>query len=143
MCPTFAIRLADVNDAACIARLMIGMGFNHTPKEIERRWALISGEIDHVFLAEEGETPVGLLAIHVAPLLFYPEPIARISTLVVEPSKRKQGIGRALVNAAVSLAREAGCDTIELTTGIARKDAHAFYEAIGFQNSALRMSRRI
>ncbi|CAN0549352.1 unnamed protein product [Ectocarpus sp. 12 AP-2014] len=139
-----SIRHAEKSDVQAIARLMAGMGFEHSAEEIERRWTLVHNhEQDHVLLAEEGRTPFGLIAVHIAPLLFYPNSLARITTLVVEPTKRRLGIGRSLVSEVISLATESGCDTIELTTGLAREEAHAFYCSIGFQQSALRMSRRI
>ncbi|WP_299085535.1 GNAT family N-acetyltransferase [uncultured Ruegeria sp.] len=144
MSSSLSFRYAETTDAPAIARLMNHMGFDHSAQEIERRWNLIGcHEQDHLLLALEGLVPVGAVAVHIAPLLFYPQPLARITTLVVDSSKRRQGIGKALVNEAISLARKSDCDTIELTTGLARDEAHAFYRSIGFQNSALRMSRRL
>ncbi|WP_244537001.1 GNAT family N-acetyltransferase [Methylobacterium pseudosasicola] len=124
---------------------MRGLGFDHAPDEIERRLSLAeNSNTDPAFLAE-GATgkPLGLLAVHIAPLLFYPQPLARITTLVVAEDERRHGVGRQLVEFAYELAKSAGCDTLELTTGLDRASAHAFYEAIGFHRSALRMHRRI
>jgi len=144
MHPTTSIRRAEKSDVQSLARLMIGMGFDHSAEEIERRWTMVEDrEQDQILLAVEDGTPVGLVAVHIAPLLFYPRPLARITTLVVDQTKRRQGIGHTLVREVISLAKETGCDTIELTTGIAREEAHAFYRSIGFQESARRMSRRL
>ncbi|MGQ3488853.1 GNAT family N-acetyltransferase [Roseovarius pacificus] len=144
MHPTPSIRRAEQSDVQSIARLMIGMGFEHSAEEIKRRWTTVADrQQDQILLAVDEGTPVGLVAVHIAPLLFYPKPLARITTLVVDQKKRRQGIGHTLVREVISLAKEAGCDTIELTTGIVRKEAHAFYRSIGFQESALRMSCRI
>lgn len=123
---------------------MIGMGFSHTAEEISRRWGLVKDhEKDFAILAVECGAPVGIVALHIAPLLFYPNPLARITTLVVDQKSRRQGIGRALVDEALLLARECGCETLELTTSLERKEAHAFYRSIGFENSALKMSYKL
>jgi GNAT superfamily N-acetyltransferase len=124
---------------------MRGLGFDHSIEEIERRLDLApSRTTDPAFLAEESDhKPVGLLAVHIAPLLFYPAPLARITTIVVTETARRRGIGRALIQFAAELAKRAGCETLELTTGLNREGAHAFYGTLGFQRSGLRMSRQI
>lgn len=52
--------------------------------------------------------------------------------LVVTTNARGAGIGRALVAHVVTLAREAGCRRLTVTTHLRRAGAHAFYEQLGF-----------
>jgi GNAT superfamily N-acetyltransferase len=135
------IRRADNQDAQAVAGLMRFLGFDPSAGEIERRFELVSDHgLDSAYLAETIGKPIGLLAVHIAPLLFYPRPLARITTLVVAVDERRRGVGRRLVAFARQLADEAGCDKLELTTGLSRVEAHAFYEAVGFRHSALHMS---
>jgi GNAT superfamily N-acetyltransferase len=94
-------------------------------------------------IAEEAGRALGLIALHIAPMLFYPMPLARITTLVVGPDHRRRGIGRRLVEAAAAVASDAGCDTLELTTGLHREDAHAFYQSLSFCRAAFGMVRPI
>lgn len=135
------IRNAERSDAQSIANLMLGLGFDPAAAEIERRWNLID---DHskvsTLLAIDENRPVGVITTHITPLLFYPKPLARITTLVVDQTSRRQGIGRALIERAVDFAKKHDWETIELTTVLERTEAHAFYRSIGFQNSALQMS---
>lgn len=140
-----SIRPITPQDAPVISALMRGLGFDHSADEITRRLNLAPDRTtDPAFLAEGvSNEPVGLLAVHIAPLLFYPQPVARITTIVVAEAARRRGIGRTLVEFALNLAKQAGCDMLELTSGLSRADAHAFYEAVGFQRSALRMTRHI
>ena len=48
---------------------------------------------------------------------------------------RGKGIGEEIVRAAVEIARAAGCAMVQLTTEKSRKDAHRFYERLGFTAS--------
>ena len=72
---------------------------------------------------------------------------AELDGLFVEPNRWRQGIGRALVEAAVHLARRRGVTSVTLVSG---PSAQAFYERCGFTaegkeqtrfGSAVRMSR--
>ncbi|MBS7590111.1 GNAT family N-acetyltransferase [Ancylobacter defluvii] len=138
------IRAIEPHDAPAISVLMRGLGFKHSVEEIARRLALASDrKMDPAFLAEQRDAPVGLLALHIAPLLFYPQPLARITTIVVTETARRRGVGRSLVEFARAVAKRAGCDTLELTSGLGRTEAHTFYEAVGFHRSGVRMACQI
>jgi GNAT superfamily N-acetyltransferase len=52
-----------------------------------------------------------------------------VEDLAVDPTRRSQGIGRALLEAAKDWARERGATHLELDTGLAREDARRFYES--------------
>src|SRR5919108_403495 len=53
---------------------------------------------------------------------------AWVEDLAVDPARRSQGIGKALLDAAKAWARERGATHLELDSGEARTDAHRFYE---------------
>jgi len=57
---------------------------------------------------------------------------AQIDSVRVDTRHRGQGIGEALTRTAIDLAREAGCGLVQLTTDKSRRDAHRFYERLGF-----------
>jgi ribosomal protein S18 acetylase RimI-like enzyme len=52
----------------------------------------------------------------------------------VVPARRGQGIGRALLEAAIELARAHGAVGIDLNTGETDTAARGLYESIGFTN---------
>ena len=54
-----------------------------------------------------------------------------VEDFAVDPTRRSQGIGAALLNAAKDWARSAGATHLELDSGLARVDAHRFYEREG------------
>ncbi len=51
-----------------------------------------------------------------------------VEDLAVDPERRSRGIGKALLDAAKDWARGAGATHLELDSGLARSDAHRFYE---------------
>ncbi len=54
-----------------------------------------------------------------------------VEDFAVDPERRSQGVGAALLNAAKTWARNAGATHLELDSGLARGDAHRFYEREG------------
>jgi GNAT superfamily N-acetyltransferase len=60
---------------------------------------------------------------------------AEVESVHVHPDYRNHGIGTILMRAAVQRAQELGCYRVQLTSNIARPDAHRFYERLGFEPS--------
>lgn len=60
-----------------------------------------------------------------------------IPELVVHSGFRKRGIGKMLIRQCILLASKKQCYRIRLESGNQRKDSHAFYERVGFLQSAL------
>jgi GNAT superfamily N-acetyltransferase len=60
-----------------------------------------------------------------------------IESVHVHPDHRGAGIGAALMEAAIARARRLGCYRVQLTSNLARSDAHRFYERLGFVPSHL------
>jgi len=54
-----------------------------------------------------------------------------VEDLVVDPERRSRGTGKALLDAAKDWARDHGATHLELDSGMARTDAHRFYEREG------------
>jgi GNAT superfamily N-acetyltransferase len=54
-----------------------------------------------------------------------------VEDLAVDPQRRSQGIGVLLLEAAKAWGRDGGASHLELDSGLARKDAHRFYERLG------------
>jgi ribosomal protein S18 acetylase RimI-like enzyme len=60
-------------------------------------------------------------------------PAAIVEDVVVDRNRRRQGIGRQMMDHAVAQARAAGCYKLALSSNRKREQAHAFYESLGFE----------
>lgn len=58
--------------------------------------------------------------------------VAEIESVRVDAGHRRRGIGEQMVRWAIAEARRRGCSRIQLTSNKSRKDAHRFYERLGF-----------
>ena len=65
--------------------------------------------------------------------------VAQVESVRVEAALRNRGIGAAMLRWVIDEARRRGCSRLQLTTNQARKDAHRFYERLGFKASHLGM----
>ena len=132
------IRRAGPEDAAAIALLL--HDFNSEYSEPTPGVAALTGYCRR--LLEEGEM-TGLLAgggadglslIRFRTAVWTGEPEAHLQELYVVPALRGRGIGRALLEATMDAAREAGATGIDLNTGTTDTAARALYESCGFSN---------
>ena len=57
---------------------------------------------------------------------------AWIEDVVVDAAARGQGVGSALVRAAIERARNMGCRSVDLTSRPSRDDANRLYQTLGF-----------
>lgn len=87
-----------------------------------------------VHLAEIDGVAVGTFSLLVVPSLAHGGVSgAFVETVVVDAARRGSGVGRAMMERAASLAAEAGCRKLALTSGLPRAGAHRFYERLGFR----------
>jgi GNAT superfamily N-acetyltransferase len=66
---------------------------------------------------------------------------AEVESLHVGADRRGDGIGGVLLEAAVARAREWGAYRVQLTSNLARSEAHRFYETHGFTASHVGFKR--
>ena len=104
----------------------------------ERVWAhMLDQEGRTVLVAEQAERTVATLDMVIAAVLTDgTAPTAVIMNMVVDRRHRQTGIGRALMEATISLARNARCGTVELLSSKERVETHRFYRSLGFEAQA-------
>jgi N-acetylglutamate synthase-like GNAT family acetyltransferase len=86
-----------------------------------------------VLVAQAGDQVVGVCQLIVfRHLQSHGSLCAEIESVHVHPDQRGHGIGHILMTAAIERAREQGCYRVQLTSNLARTDAHRFYATLGF-----------
>jgi GNAT superfamily N-acetyltransferase len=123
---------------ALIADDAIGAHREDLSAEARPRYAQALEEVmaspaTELIVALEGDQVVGVVQLIVVPgLVLQGATRAEIEGLRVAHSKRRTGLGAALVDEAMRRARDKGARFIQLTSNRARMDAHSFYERMGF-----------
>lgn len=136
------IRPCTPADASLVRVLLGELGYEvSAAAAAERLRQLAVTGADPTFLACENNRPLGLIALHRCHMLQYEKPVMRITALVVDRRARRRGIGRLLIEHALSCADRAGSQLIELTSALDRIEAHAFYCSLGFEANSLRFRK--
>ncbi len=130
------IRQATTQDADAITRLLTELGYPGTEVFIKGRLArLLSHPDETLLIAALNGTVAGVISLHFIPQLALPGDFCRISYFCIAETSRNSGIGAALESRAEEIAREQGCDRIEVHCHSRRTDAHRFYARQGYIES--------
>jgi ribosomal protein S18 acetylase RimI-like enzyme len=81
-----------------------------------------------------GTGPDGLVVLRFRPSIWSEALECYIAELYVRPSRRGQGLGRALMVEALAVAKAKGADYVDLGTSEDDVAARALYESLGFRN---------
>ncbi|HMB56076.1 MAG TPA: GNAT family N-acetyltransferase [Arenimonas sp.] len=138
------IRTATPDDAPAIAHLLDVLGYACSDIEAGERIAALAEDLDQrLLVADLHGGVVGLICYDLMYYLPLGVRTCRITALSVSTDCQGRGIGRQLLREAETRAREAGAARIELTSAQHRVEAHAFYRACGYGESALRFLKRL
>ena len=130
------VRYMADRDLAQVQCLLAQLGYELEPAEVQRRYeAVIRAPLHTVLVAEQDSRLMAFLHLYVRPALEKPPEII-VQALVVDQAARGQGLGRRLMDAAEAQAREQGFTSVALSSHIARSEAHAFYERLGYRAEA-------
>lgn len=117
-----------------IADLNTLEGLSVTIPDLQRRLEALPHD-DRLLLAVDGETLLGYAHLHTSLDLLH-DASAEVLLVIVHPSHRRRGIGRTLVAAAETWARQSDRARLLLRTDVVRTSAHAFFAALGYQETA-------
>ncbi|MBI3329001.1 MAG: GNAT family N-acetyltransferase [Nitrospinae bacterium] len=100
------------------------------------RNALIPGLRHHptsmIFLAFQGEEPVGIAVCFLGFSTFAARPLINVHDLAVIPEYRRQGVGRRLLERVEAKGRELGCCKLTLEVREDNHSAQRLYREVGF-----------
>lgn len=131
---TIHVRQAHDSDAPTILTLLAELGFAVDEASIRHKIAVFStSPADRIYVATSDATLVGVIAIHITPLLHMTEASGRLTILVVDRRYRNQGIAQELIRHAEAFAWACGCTRVELVSRADRREAHALYTKINYR----------
>jgi GNAT superfamily N-acetyltransferase len=130
------VRIEPVTEAtpevyAALERLLPQLNPQLPVPSLERLRAIIADPAVTLLLARDGEQIVGTTTVIVYTTPFWIK--ARLDEVVVDESARGKGVGAALVQASLDLAREKGVEVVELQSGVHREEANRLYPRMGFK----------
>jgi GNAT superfamily N-acetyltransferase len=136
--PDRIARRAELADVEDIGRLLHDFNTEYDeatpgPQALAERMRQLIGAGDTTVLLV-GAGPDGLAVLRFRPSIWTAGLECYLAELYVVPELRGQGRGRALMEAAMELARGEGADYMELGTGEQDVAARALYESLGFSN---------
>jgi ribosomal protein S18 acetylase RimI-like enzyme len=131
------VRLAATADLAAAGRLLhdFNVEFDEPTPPAEELGVRLAGLGDTAVLIA-GDPPHGLAVLRFRDAIWTAGLEAHLAELYVAPEQRGRGDGRALVRAAVDLARDRGADWIDLNTDEGDVAAQALYASLGFAHTA-------
>ncbi|CAM4519067.1 GNAT family N-acetyltransferase [Paenibacillus typhae] len=135
-------KTATVNHLPAIVHLLADDEFGATresykhplPKEYVEAFEKIEQQIGNsIIVALDNNKVIGCLQLTIIPGISRLGSIrAQIEGVRIDRGYRGKGIGESLLRYALDEAKTMGCKMIQLTTDKKRKDAHRFYERLGF-----------
>lgn len=104
-----------------------------TAKGLLSRFAAYPNYKLYVALLPEGRVAGSFALLIMDNLGHMGAPSAVMEDVVVDPAIHRQGVGKAMVSAAMTRARDQGCYKLMLSANLKRENAHLFYESVGFE----------
>jgi len=132
--PDMIIRKPCMEDAAAITDLCFQLGYPTEPDGVSARLAELAEDVEHaVYVAElKHQGLVGWVHAFVYKP-FHCDYMAEVAGLVVDKACRGKGAGKRLMQAVEAWAMDKGCAVVSLRSNIIRKEAHIFYQNLGYE----------
>jgi ribosomal protein S18 acetylase RimI-like enzyme len=132
------VRCASAADANAIGQLLHDFNREYDdptpgPAVLAERIGRLLGAADTVVVVG-GPGPDGLAVLRFRAGIWSESLECYLAELYVIPGRRGQGLGRALMNAAIDQARNHGADHMDLGTSEDDAAARGLYESLGFTN---------
>src|SRR5258708_4272673 len=132
------VRDAGVDDCSLIGQLLHDFNNEYdeptpgAPALAERIAELLNDGDTKVLLV--GDPPAGVSVMRLRKAIWSAALECYLAELYVVPALRGRGLGRALMEASIDLARRHGADHMDLGTAETDTAARALYERLGFDN---------
>ena len=127
------VREARPEDGLAVLRLVAQLGYPVESEEGLRTYAaVLTDPANTVLIYEDDRGIQGLISLNIRPQLHHAAPVATIDEFVVDEARRGQGVGTALLEAAIAYCRQKGCVVIDVTSANHRQASIRWYVRRGF-----------
>ncbi|MBM4380534.1 MAG: GNAT family N-acetyltransferase [Deltaproteobacteria bacterium] len=131
--PAFRIRPARRGDAEALRYLVAELGHGDLADAQTVSWLVSHPEIELMVAVDPLDRCIGVISLSHRPQLRLGGRIATFDEIIVTESWRRRGVGKALLNNAVTRAKTLGVRRIEIYPhAVHYPSAHAFCAAAGF-----------
>lgn len=137
--PALVVRRASFADREAVAALLAEAGYDVEAAEAGKRIRALARLKEHALVADRGGV-LGCAAWHVVPGL-QRRRTGRLTLLVVRNDARRQGLGRALVEAAEAELLRRGCTAFEAVGDIDYANVRGFFRRTGFDRTGYRFRK--
>jgi GNAT superfamily N-acetyltransferase len=136
-------RRAEASDIPALARLVAELGYPMSEADMADRFAYVaSTSHEELFVAEQDGRVVGVIGVRLLESLHMVARSGQVTIVVVDPDKRRQGIGRALIVRAERWFHRRGAVHVRIVTGNDdTQEAHRFYQGIGYRTTHVIFSK--
>jgi PhnO protein len=138
MSEKYTIRAADASDSSGVKLLLEELEGRAFYQDIFSRiyTEYLEAPLTLLYVAVQSETEmVGFISCKGQSLLHHEGLVFEIQELVVTAAHQGKGLGRKLIAALKPDLQKLGAISLEVTSNKRRKEAHAFYQSVGFLNS--------
>ena len=137
---TSSVREANVGDIDALASLLTELGYPVSATTLALRLCKMPSS-HRTFLAELDGIVAGFVGCSALDIYESDTPVGWIMALSVAKRFWRRGVGRALLARVEQWCAENGISDIRVHSGEHRTDAHAFYEACGFEHTGRRFKK--
>src|SRR5688572_27050278 len=95
------------------------------------------------WVIEDKDGVIGFVSLHIQDLLHHERGVAEIQELCVDQKFTGKGLGKLLLDQAISEAEREHCEIIELSASNKRVDAHRFYDREGWERSHFKFTKKL
>lgn len=138
-------RKAESHDCERVYELICDMEAKKLP--FDRFAAIYQRQLSdpryYCLICECNQQVIGVLNLRFEEQLHHSEQIAEIMEFSIDPTCRKQGIGKEMLAKACQISKELGCIQIEVACNQLRKDTHRFYLREEMHNFHFKFSKSL
>lgn len=127
------IKVDDLTELAKLYRELAGKRTNARKMKLSFQW--MQSNPDYIVLGatSDGKLQGSLMGIVCHDLVGECRPFMVVENVIVSGGRRRQGAGRRLMQAMERIARRRRCYYIMFVSKSRRKEAHRFYESLGYR----------